>query len=271
MKVLVTGSEGFLGTHLVEFLKSKGHDVWGFDLQKGEDILGGDTSPALDSIVAWADTVIHLAAQANVRLSFEKPADTFLTNTIGSIEVLKSCIRHNKHMIVASTIGVTDRYGSPYAESKALAEDVLKKFDNVTILRFTNLIGLNMNSRSGSLIYWFTQGLKTDKKIKVDGDGSVSRDFIHVRDIVQIIEKAVTEPQQWSGKTVECGTGKNYTVKQIAEMFEEFGGATIVYGPATKASPALNADLTVLQSLYHNNMTTDVRSDIKEIIEHANN
>lgn len=265
LKVLVTGSEGFLGKHLGEHLLEQGHRFQGYDIQNGYDIL--DASE-LEYAIGQSDVVVHLAAQANVRKSFEEPEETFLINTLGTLQVLKYCKLYSKRLIVASTIAVTDRKSSPYAESKALAEDVLMKFPFVTILRFTNLIGLNMNARSGSMVYAFTQGLKTGK-IGIDGDGSVSRDFIHARDIVQIIQAAI-EDNAWAGKIVECGSGVSSTVKEIAELFAEFGGVKIEYGPAKPAAAALKADLTVLNELYHNGMTTDVRSDIKEIIEYAN-
>lgn len=260
MKILITGSEGFFGKHLTKHLEEYGHSVQGWDIQNGDDIF----DPKIEEAIAACDVVVHLAAHTNVRYSFANVEEVIRTNTVGAGLIAHYCYRQAKRMIFASSIATTEREASPYAESKALAEDILKNFQNVTVFRFSNLIGSNMNERSGALLYWFLKG-SHEGKITIDGDGTHERDFIHIRDVVDIVRTAIEE--DWSGAKVDCVTGKYYSVKQMADMFAQYTGCKIEFGPAKPGPAKLYGDQEMLPKLYLKTLTTDVPTDIKEMIK----
>lgn len=261
MKILVTGSSGFLGSYLVPHLRNN-HEVLEWDKQEGFDIFDNK----IEEAIKGSDVVVHLAALTNVRDSFDNESETFKVNTLGTCLLATYCAKHDKKMVFISTIATTQPKSSPYALSKHVAEVVLEQFEFVTILRFSNLFGLNMNNRSGALIYNLIESMKDNKPFLLMGDGSQSRDFIHAKDASDIIKTAVED--DWSGKKVDCVTGKNYTIKQIVEWFEVLGGVKVEYKEAAKGPQGLFGDPTLLKSLYKKELVTNVQEDIKEIIYH---
>lgn len=258
MNVLVTGGAGFIGSHLVPFLRKR-MKVSVYDLKHYGNIFDEGIYDEID----WADVVVHLAAHTSVKQSFQNPQEVYRNNVLGATRVLEICLEYKKRMLFPSTLAVHDDNLSPYANSKALAEGILRKFDNVTVLRFGNVYGPGMNQNSGALMYWCLRNL--DGVMNIDGDGKQERDFIHVNDIVRIIERAIEK--DWSGKLVECGTGVSHSVNEVVGEFAKYGRMKIQYNGSFSGQRKIRANTEILKNLYKQPLLSNFAEDIREIVE----
>ena len=266
MKILITGHKGFIGSHLTPLLK-KDYEVRGWDIKEGHDIFD---RAGFAGAMNWADVVIHLAAETSVNDSFNREADFMKLNVLGTARVLELAVKFNVKVIFPSTGAYYFRDLSPYASSKALAEDIctsVQKYHPVTILRFFNVYGTNMNERTGSILYNFVQAAVSGQPIVVYGSGEQTRDFISIKDIVSIIKAAISS--KWDGKTVDVGTGQAYTINYIAELFAYFGKGTVVYHDPPKREIKWSiANTDLLKTLYKKPLVTNLEKDIKEMVEY---
>lgn len=263
LKVLITGHKGFLGSHLTKILS--GYIVRGWDRNSGNDIFDDKFEKAMK----WANVVIHLAAYTSVNKSFGKEKDVHYLNILATARVLQLAIKHNTKMIFVSTGAVYNRDLSPYAESKAMADDlctIFQPYHPITIIRPFNIFGIGMNETTGSIIWSFLQGIKKGKII-VNGSGEQTRDFINVRDVVEVIKAAISP--KWNGKTVDVATGKLVTINYIADLFAHFGKSSLIYkGEPKREIKWSKANLQMLNHLYKKKLTTNLVEDIKEIIKY---
>jgi UDP-glucose 4-epimerase len=253
-KILVIGGSGFIGSNLIAELKK--YRVINYDLKNGDDIF----DDKLDAYIATHDVVIHLAALTSVEQSFKNPEETFYANVLGTARVVQLCKKYNKKLIYPSSAAVIYPDLSPYAKSKAIAEDIARTYKKAVILRLYNVFGPNMNPNSGSVMYNFL----TSSKLIVFGDGEQTRDFIHVRDVCAIIKDAFKK--KWEGKVVECGTGQSYTTNYVASLFAYYRGLTIEYKSPRREIKWSIADRNALDILYKKPLTTDLNKDIKELV-----
>jgi UDP-glucose 4-epimerase len=254
MKILLTGSEGFIGTNLKKHLEHK-YTIYGWDLKSGKDIF----DHRIERVIKEVDIVIHLAALTSVEQSFSNPTKVFDVNVNGTARIAHLCHKYKKKLIYPSSAAVIYPDLSPYAKSKAIAEEIVKGVGNAVILRFFNVYGPDMNPDSGSIMYNFLHS----RKLKVYGDGSQTRDFINVKDICRIIEQAFKN--KWNGKVVECGTGYTFTVNYIAGLFAHFKGLSIEYMPPRREIKWSVADRKVLDMLYKRKLVTNLEKDIEEL------
>jgi UDP-glucose 4-epimerase len=221
MKILVTGSEGYIGQHLVkklgiaESLDIKGNPTWIWDIRKSID---------LDEEY---DVVIHLAALVQVGESVKDPYSYYETNINGTINVLTGI--KTKHFILAST-GAAESLNSPYALSKKACEELVVQYAtnndiNYTIFRFYNVIGSDgfKPTNPDGLFFALIRAIETGE-FNIYGsdyntkDGTAIRDYVHVNQICDAIVKAVSQPSN----SIEClGTGTGYTVLEIVNAFKE--------------------------------------------------
>lgn len=219
MKLLITGSEGYIGQHLLKLLGNT-HDIDRFDLKIGNDI-----RIPINSFREY-DTIIHLAGLVSVSKSTKYPEDYFNTNVNGTINVLKGF--NFKHFIFAST-GSAVGLASPYALSKKMAELVVEDFckkhnKEFTTFRFYNVIGsdgikpTNPDGLFASLI----EAEKTGVFNIYGGDyntidGSCIRDYTHVNEICTALIKALKAP---SNKLENLGHGVGTSVKEMVEIYK---------------------------------------------------
>lgn len=258
LNIVVTGGSGFIGRNLVPALK-KDHVVINIDLE--EDLSIFDSG--LSNFIAMADVVIHLAALTSVQESFKESGEYFKTNVLGTALVIEACIRHNKKIIYPSSAAVLNPFSSPYAESKWMAEQLVLYASEsipVTILRLFNVFGRYMKPESGSIMYNFVH----DDKLKINGDGLQTRDFIHVRDVVDIFEKSLLP--SWNGELIDVGTGKETSIKQVAEIFSKLTNKKIVYRKQKKEVVYSVANIQTLKKLYKKKLTTNLEADIEELL-----
>lgn len=268
MKIVITGGAGFQGSHLAESLLAQGHDITiinTFTEEKLRNIehfqdrvrvvFGSITDPILvEKTIKGHDLVFHLAANVNVDQSLKDPKSFIDVNIVGTFNILEQVRAHGIRMIHASTCEV---YGdghdlasgdlldetaelkpnSPYAASKAGADRLCyayyKSFGvDVTIVRPFNIFGERQKSGTfGALIPILVRKAMIGDPLTVFGDGSATRDYLHVSDLVAAYE-LVMNTKGLEGKSINFASGVNTSVKDIAEYIAKKFDAEIKHGPA---------------------------------------
>ena len=245
VKVLITGSSGYIGSHLTNLLMDNlKYDVHYLDINSPK--IYTDHSKFYDVDITKQfrldeefDCVIHLAALVNVGESQSRPISYYITNINGTMNVLNKI--KTKHFILAST-GAAEGCNSPYGISKRAAEDVVRSYCtmaniNYSIFRFYNVIGSTVvpPTNHDGLMYNLLKAKNTGE-FTIFGndyntvDGTCERDYVHVMEICESLEEAITKPSN----SIEClGHGVGHTVYQMACMFQDINQCEfeIKYGP----------------------------------------
>jgi len=229
-KVLITGSSGYIGSHLCALLNGKYH-VYGIDITRPIIPINAFYNlniRHLDYLGQEFDAVVHLAALVKVGESEHKPIEYYDTNLQGTLNVLKQI--RTKNFIFAST-GTAEKCQSTYGISKRAAEQVIKEFCKVhqptpyTIFRFYNVLGVDVApaTNEDGLFYNLCQAKQTGN-FNLFGDdynthdGSCIRDYVHVNEIAHALMTAIETP---SSQIENIGHGVGYSVKDIVKMFKE--------------------------------------------------
>ena len=234
--ILITGGVGFIGSNLAERLINDGHNVISIDDysfgKKDNEIDNvkyiNDDIEKITLIEDKIDICYHLAAKARVQPSFEDPVDYFRVNVKGTMQVMEWAKNRNVKVVYA---GSSSKHfspeDSPYAMYKYLGEQICKLYKKsynlkTEIARFYNVYGPreNRDEKFGNVIgIWTTKALKGDP-LPIVGDGMQRRDFTHVNDIVDVLIKIgfsdISQDDGW-----ELGTGNNYSVNELFEMFNQ--------------------------------------------------
>ena len=247
MKILVTGALGFIGKNLCKRLIDEGHTVYGLDnyeIGKVEDEVEGvrylpwDIEQITYSDGTDIDLVFHLAALSRIQPSFEQPSETFRVNTRGT-EAVCEWARHYGIKVVysGSSSQWHDPFQSPYAMYKKLGEDVCKLYkrvydSNIEIARFYNVYGEGeITDGKWAAVIGLWRGLIRDGKgITIIGDGEQRRDFTHIDDIVDGLIRIGFGDERHEDAW-ELGTGKNYSLNEVADLFVERFGCEKIYLP----------------------------------------
>lgn len=299
MKILITGSAGFVGSHLGEYLVSKGYKVRGldnfmhpcgyesdkFDTEYGDVRYYED----VDKLVAWSDIVYHLAAQINVDKSIHHPQETIDINLNGTQNILNACRRHGKKMVFASTSEV---YGShetpisessqtyaqsPYAVAKLAADKLCGNYHDlygieVYRVRCFNIFGPRQSCDTyGAVIPIFVKKMIAGEPAIIFGDGYQERDYIYVDDIVRIYEQ-IPRNKNVAGEPINIGTGKCVSIRDIPKHVNSILG-TNIQPEHVDARPGevrkLEADISFLIKSYGLSITPQVefREGLQKYIE----
>lgn len=235
MKALVTGGAGFVGTNLIRALLKKNYEVVSVDNYKtgtqlnhlpGVKYINFDIRNITD-YSAWGefDVVYHLAAIARIQPSFKDPVDYFTTNAIGTLLIAKFCAQNNIPLVYAgSSSHHSGKLKNPYTFSKDTGEEIVQLYQahfglKASIARFYNVYGPHHLKEGGytTLIGAWEKQVEEHQPLIIYGDGTKRRDFTHVNDITNALI-LILEKQEW-GHIFELGRGKNYSVKEIADMF----------------------------------------------------
>ena len=279
MRILITGGAGFIGSHLAEALLESGHEVFVLDdLSTGciDNIahLKGHArfhytidSVFNESLVAElvdrAAVIFHLAAAVGVRLIVQEPVHTIETNVHGTEVILRHASKKKKLVFIASTsevygksidvpfretadlvLGATTRHRWAYACSKALDEFLAlahwkERQLPVVIVRFFNTVGPRQTGQYGMVVPTFVRQALAGEPITVFGDGTQSRSFTYVGDVVGALLKLMVEPKA-IGEVFNIGNIEEVTMHQLAERVKAITGSaspivTIPYEEAYEA------------------------------------
>ncbi len=260
MKILITGGAGFIGSHLAEKLLGLGHEVFIIDnlwtgrlsnIEKIQDHkklhLVVDTilnESVMNELIFKIDHIYHLAAAVGVRNIMDHPVETLDINVKGTETVLRLANRFKKKVLVASTsevygkhvehslsedddriLGTVKKRRWAYACSKTLDEfQALAYFDEkklpVVIARLFNTVGPRQTGQYGMVLPNFVQSALLGKPISVYGEGTQSRSFTHVNDVVGAITKLMDEPSA-EGEIFNVGNNKEVTINELAQKVKE--------------------------------------------------
>ena len=233
MKILVTGGAGFVGTNLIKRLLSDGHKVVSIDNyytgkkenhQEGCKYLNHDLRNLTEFMDV--DVVFHLAAIARIQPSFKLPKEYFTTNANATLNLVDWCANNNVPIIYAgSSSKHSGRFKNPYTFSKDVGEDIITLYQEhynlkSSITRFYNVYGPHHLKEGGycTIIGKWEKAIEDGNPLTIYGDGTKRRDFTHIEDIVDALVKIME--QEAYGYDFELGRGKNYSIKDIADMFE---------------------------------------------------
>jgi UDP-glucose 4-epimerase len=256
VKNLITGGAGFIGSHLTEYLLGLGEEVVVWDNlstgrmqnlrrclgQPGFKYIIGDftTDPEFERVVSRVDVVYHLAAAVGVQLIVNDPVRTIETNIVGSEVALRAAAKFGRRIFIASTsevygkgvrvpfsedddvvYGPTTKRRWNYAISKAVDEFLLLAYHEShalpgVVARLFNTVGPRQVPFYGMVIPRFIEQAKTGADLTVYGDGSQSRCFAHVLDVVPAIHK-LAHSNDAVGQVVNLGSDHEITILQLAE------------------------------------------------------
>jgi len=246
MKILVTGGAGFIGMNLIKRLLSEGHEVESLDNYdsgtQDNEILGcnyhtGDIRN-IGLMDNDFDVCFHLAALSRIQPSFENPAETYRVNVDGTNQVAEWARKNNIKVVYAgSSSRWHDPYQSPYACYKHMGEEILKLYKKVykcdfEIARFYNVYGPGeiVDGDWAAVIGIWRRQLRDREPITIVGDGEQRRDFTHVSDIVDGLYRIAMSDEQHEDAW-ELGTGVNFSINELYNMFKEHTGIDCVYIP----------------------------------------
>ena len=233
-KVLVTGSSGFLGSHLVDALK-KNFNVNLFDIKPSrfkskndKEFVGSLLNKELISkAVKGCEAIFHFAAVSDIDTSSKNPTDTIQTNVIGTINLINEALKQNiNRLIFASTIYIYSDKGSIYRISKFCSEEIIKELVKKTkliptILRFGSLYG--PRAPNTNLITKTILDAINKKQIIFHGNGEEVREYIHIYDAVNLSIKSLEDKYKY--KNLIISGNEKYTIedmfKVIAEIFKK--------------------------------------------------
>lgn len=264
-KYLITGGAGFIGSHLCDLLVSRGCQVTAIDdLSTGriENLAGlrGQSNfqfvresitnlQVLDRLTSQADIVIHLAAAVGVKLIVEDPVHTLRTNIMGSEAVLATARRYGCKVLIASSsevygkgvavpfhedddclLGPTTHSRWAYATSKMVDEFLGLAYHQqyglpVVILRLFNTIGPRQTGQYGMVVPRFVRQALRDQPLEVYGDGSQSRCFADVADVIEAIAGLAEHPNAL-GQVFNIGATEEITIRALAERIIHLAGSS---------------------------------------------
>jgi len=250
MKILVTGGMGFIGTHLINSLDSDEFEISILDntkephlfkTKKNISIIDADIQDyeLIKNSVQGFDTIIHLAAKISVSESILYPELIHNVNVTGTLNLLRSCVTNNiKNFIAASSASV---YGaslehplteksqtipiSMYGASKLAMEHYIQSFSyshgiNALSLRFFNIYGEGQNSEYSGVITKFINMIQNDQPLQIFGDGTSTRDFISIHDVINSIKNSLYNVSGKKGTAYNISSGTSTSILDLVELMK---------------------------------------------------
>ena len=317
MKALITGGAGFVGSHLSERLLEQGHEVAVLDnLSTGsidnithlKGVAGFSyvvdsvtNEPLLAEMIDRCDVVFHLAAAVGVKLIVEQPVHTIETNVHGTEVVLKHANKKKKLVFIASTsevygkstnvpfregadltLGPSSKHRWAYACSKLIDEFLALAYWKerklpVVIVRLFNTVGPRQTGQYGMVLPTFVRQALAGHPITVFGDGTQSRSFTYVGDVVGALIKLAGEPRA-VGEVFNIGNMGEVTIGDLAQKVKELTGSAspIQYIPYDQAyeegfedMPRRVPDISKLRELIGYEPTLGLDEIIRTVVEHV--
>ena len=251
MRAIVTGGAGFIGSHVVDALLERGDEVHVLDdLSKGKrenvaaaaelhvaDIRDPDT--VFDAV--RPEAVLHLAAQADVRVSVERPGFDADVNVLGTVQILEAARRHGAKVVFTSSGGAG--YGecdgpapetapmeplAPYGVSKLAGEEYLAAYNRLygtrhVALRYGNVYGPRQDPKGeAGVVAIFLSRLAAGEAPRIFGDGLQTRDYVYAGDVAQATLAAVGRDGVFN-----VGTGNETSVVELYELCRRVAGSEL--------------------------------------------
>ena len=266
MRIFITGGAGFIGIHLCKKLLKLNHDVTVYDnfsnssqenfiskIKQKITLIPGDIldHSKLTTSMKNHNIVIHLAAKISVPESIKNPKLTFDVNVDGTQNVLNACLQNDiTKIIAASTAAVYQNTStkiildeaspveplSPYGKSKLEMENTIIDFASIhnidaTILRLFNVFGIGQCIEYAGVITKFKENIQNNSSLVIFGDGTVTRDFVHVDDIVDAIILATSHSKN---SIYNIASGTSTSISNLAETMIAISGKDIeiIYQPS---------------------------------------
>jgi UDP-glucose 4-epimerase len=316
MRALITGGAGFVGSHLADLLLAQGHEVFVLDnLSTGsmDNIVHLKAHPAfhytidtvinepvLAELVDQADVVFHLAAAVGVKLIVEQPVHTIETNVKGTEVVLTAANKKKKLVLIASTsevygkntavpfsedadlvLGPTIKHRWAYACSKAIDEFLALAYWKerklpVIVVRLFNTVGPRQTGQYGMVIPNFVRQALAGHPITVFGDGTQTRSFTYVGDVVEALTKLVQEPRA-IGRVFNVGNGYEISIRDLAERVKLLARSqsdivTVPYDQAYEAGfedmPRRVPDISRIHELIGYEPKVQLDEILEKVIDH---
>ena len=314
MRVLITGGAGFVGSHLSEALLERGDEVFVLDdLSTGSidniahlkshpkfhyTIDSVTNEPLLAEMLDRCDTVAHLAAAVGVKLIVEAPVRTIETNVHGTEVVLKHANKKKKLVLIASTsevygksavvpfkedadlvLGPTSKHRWAYACSKMIDEFLALAYWKerklpVIIVRLFNTVGPRQTGQYGMVVPNFVRQALGGEPITVFGDGTQSRSFTYVGDVVRAMVALINEPRA-VGQVFNIGNGTEISIAALAARIKELTGSAspivkIPYDQAYEAGfedmPRRVPDIAKIRALVGYEPTVELEEILTRVI-----
>jgi UDP-glucuronate 4-epimerase len=307
MPILVTGAAGFIGSHLVDHLLKSGHRVIGldcFDDFYDADVKWSNLSEALtnsafnlavgdirdpsvfDRLPEGIDAIVHLAARAGVRPSIEHPILYYDVNVMGTVRLLEWAGRRGiKRVVFASSSSVygnnkkvpfaetdsVDQPISPYAATKKAGELLCHAASHlnhmsIACLRFFTVYG--PRQRPDLAIHKFARAMLDGRAIPMYGDGSTSRDYTYIQDIISGVVAALQWTHRFQGAYEIFNLGNDRTVSlsdMIRILSEELGVTPRITRLEMQPGDVLrtHADITRAREALNYCPQTDFRNGVR--------
>lgn len=251
-RILVTGGAGFIGSHIAETLVTDNDVVVLDDLSSGTREYVPDTAEVIEGDIrdretvseamAGVDIVFHQAAIVSVERSVADPEETHDVNLRATLQLLEVARRESAKVIFASSaaiygqpndvpIGESDpkQPTSPYGLSKLTADQYIRLYADLydleaISLRYFNVYGPRQTGGDYSgVISIFLQQAQNGEPLTVHGDGEQTRDFVHVRDVVQA--NLLAAKYGTKGDVYNVGTGESVSIRELAEIVRSVAGS----------------------------------------------
>jgi UDP-glucose 4-epimerase len=251
VRAVVTGGAGFIGSHVVDALVARGDEVHVVDsLATGKrenvpeqaELHERDVREPLAELfdAVGPDAVFHLAAQADVRVSVDRPAFDAEVNVVGTLNVLEAARPHQAQVVFASTGGAI--YGecdepapesaprepiSPYGTAKLCGEEYLQMYNRLygtthVSLRYGNVYGPRQDPHGeAGVVAIFLGALARGEKPRIFGDGLQTRDYVYVGDVARATVSALGQ----RGGIFNVGTGRETSVVELFELCRRVAGS----------------------------------------------
>jgi nucleoside-diphosphate-sugar epimerase len=280
--VAISGCDGFVGKHLLDFLKNKNFNIFPLTKQKGYDLNNEINNYHLPKL----DVILHLAAKSFVPDSFNKPYTFYQNNFISTLNILELAKKNNTRIIFFSTyiygnpkyLPIDELHSlnptNPYAQSKLICEELCKGYSRdfnipIIIVRPFNIYGVGQ--KTPFLIPEIIHQAKNGKIIL--SDSRPKRDFIHVNDIIEAINILINiEIKENEYQIFNLGSGKSYSVDEIANLIIS------LIDPRIKINYLDNYRKgEILETISNNDKIfkltgwkskTDLKDGLREIIDH---